>query len=806
MASSVPLRCRLPSIITKSFKGCSEENEIAKKATEPDGQALPDWLSYSSFVTTIDGQAVETGTVVDLPLTYYGPSIPLGDGWTYGGAASPSETGQASPSSTLSTSTSPGAIPSSTTGSQSKSGRTTRPESSATDSSAGLSTSRSTTSDTSFTLSSTSPLSTLSSASGLPISPSSSSASSRSDTQPSTPSPSVTISLTSSTPAVSTIPVASSISSSSSAISSFVPGTSEATHSDSSLIPLLPALLVPLISLLVLGLLILLCFCHRKRTHSGYNSTLTATAGGFGGWLTSSVTRTSSNRWRSAWTPVPVVQEVKGEPITLPTETSALLPGFTAQHHRKSSSINILDDEFVELIKSNQTLLERLRLGLGFQTPSSVASSTKSKDKTQRIISGNTLEKGGGLASGNHKRHARTVTDSSGNATTTSGNKYEPLADEMLFFRKPITTLSSKNSRSTAEDVSGSGGSGSGNRSAGTGSRTRTMTPGGSNVRKPAEKPPLPEGAAEPYWTTENLQSFNLGIPETPETGFYPSSVEDGSGRGPKWRDGGDRLDFPIPPDSAEGLGLEGFTNRFSVASGETEYHSIPEGDAEDVLDRPSVSGISRQLPSSSALFARESDSYRHVSVSAFGSHPSTPPNSSPNRERDNLHPSTSSQSHDRKSPEKSTWRRFSHLFSPSDSSPRPSLDTAPSVQGEVPVLEPGSYGEFGQPLKDVTQSSPNLVSRSTHSQQSQAASIHGSGTTSSAESLADMRTRALRGKRSQPQFLRASLLGEMPPLPGQQRLTATADMKEDQPNQEKTENEGTAAEEKKGWFGKWRS
>ncbi|KAN0124148.1 hypothetical protein V8E53_015846 [Lactarius tabidus] len=56
-------------------------------------QQLPSWLSDStSIATDAAGQPTATfTTVINLPLTYYGPSIPLGtDGvWVYGGSSSP---------------------------------------------------------------------------------------------------------------------------------------------------------------------------------------------------------------------------------------------------------------------------------------------------------------------------------------------------------------------------------------------------------------------------------------------------------------------------------------------------------------------------------------------------------------------------------------------------------------------------------------------------------------------------------------------------------------------------------------------
>ncbi|KAG8999194.1 hypothetical protein FRB94_006383 [Tulasnella sp. JGI-2019a] len=55
-------------------------------------QVLPYWLSASTTTIpnpTFGGTAIVTVAIVDLPLTYYGPSIPLGTNWVYGGSASP---------------------------------------------------------------------------------------------------------------------------------------------------------------------------------------------------------------------------------------------------------------------------------------------------------------------------------------------------------------------------------------------------------------------------------------------------------------------------------------------------------------------------------------------------------------------------------------------------------------------------------------------------------------------------------------------------------------------------------------------
>ncbi|KAJ7471000.1 hypothetical protein FB451DRAFT_324472 [Mycena latifolia] len=62
-------------------------------------QALPPWLS---FTTVTLPQTTET-SLVYLPLTYFGPSIPLGTLWTYGGLSSPAPTSSVASTSTTST-------------------------------------------------------------------------------------------------------------------------------------------------------------------------------------------------------------------------------------------------------------------------------------------------------------------------------------------------------------------------------------------------------------------------------------------------------------------------------------------------------------------------------------------------------------------------------------------------------------------------------------------------------------------------------------------------------------------------------
>ncbi|KAG2147709.1 uncharacterized protein EDB93DRAFT_1205927 [Suillus bovinus] len=73
-------------------------------------QQLPSWMTLATTVyTNAAGQTVTTETTLQLPLTYYGPSIPLGsDGaWTYGGLTSPAASSSSLTTSSTATSFTP---------------------------------------------------------------------------------------------------------------------------------------------------------------------------------------------------------------------------------------------------------------------------------------------------------------------------------------------------------------------------------------------------------------------------------------------------------------------------------------------------------------------------------------------------------------------------------------------------------------------------------------------------------------------------------------------------------------------------
>ncbi|TCD61168.1 hypothetical protein EIP91_008830 [Steccherinum ochraceum] len=80
-------------------------------------QALPSWLTLTSTVITNDDGSVSTSfDTLTLPLTYYGPPIPLGtDGtWVYGGLSSPAPTPTPSSTPPPSPTATPSSIPSAT--------------------------------------------------------------------------------------------------------------------------------------------------------------------------------------------------------------------------------------------------------------------------------------------------------------------------------------------------------------------------------------------------------------------------------------------------------------------------------------------------------------------------------------------------------------------------------------------------------------------------------------------------------------------------------------------------------------------
>nr|XP_031859281.1 uncharacterized protein CI109_005309 [Kwoniella shandongensis]KAA5526353.1 hypothetical protein CI109_005309 [Kwoniella shandongensis] len=730
-----------------------------RAGTAPDGQVLPEWMTYVPYVTTVDGRPITTGSVANLPLTYYGEPIPLRDGWTYGGLTSPTSTPTSRATegfsntaqnhdSVFSTSSASSRSPSASSGRSTPqqinpSGTVSR--SSSVESSAPLS-------------SANSPVSTHTSRSTtLSREPSTSSPLSPLNT-PQTPS------------------------------SSPLPTSNGDSNSHNVLSPLL-GVLIPL-AVIMLIILILLSLYRRNRPNRSTS---------FLKWLTSP----------SHWSPVPTTEPTTrrapgARPLPhspdprSPNEKSALLPGFVAQHHRNSSSLSVarqdeieVDNELHVLAKQNQSLLQRLNLGLGWFSTSSNASRNSSRD-TSRKASGNTLEKGQGggrrIFSGAAAAlgYANTGSKETTPSTARGGGYEQVLDDDQLFFKPPPLTQSSRGTAiSLQTDTTSSSGS---KAQAGPGSSTTARNRGTPQT------------------------SFSVGVPETPGTEagttlIGEADVGEFGTRRSRFTDDGERMHFPVPP----GLGLYGDGtfghhrngNRISVNSDDTEFHSAQSHSIDDIPSSPSGTPI-----------YRTSSEYRHVSVSAFGSHPSTPTRPDPSSTD---HTTSSLSKYSQPSYDPSSGPFFTPILSPSpaqarnDDTIRPignlfgvgltrphsvATEAGSRDSGEVrrswagqPMIDENSLrqghrgviGEFGESLRPPYVA-PTLVSASRQSlfHTSEIGSIHHDTLSSASHSHSGSSSghshaqhdRAVRGKRSQQQLIRASRLGSIgtedviPPLP----------------------------------------
>ncbi|WVW79902.1 hypothetical protein I302_101872 [Kwoniella bestiolae CBS 10118] len=745
--------------------------EMEKRGgTAPDGMVLADWQTYLSYVTTINDTPYTVTTIANLPLTYYGPSIPLGDGWTYGGLESPTGTDNLAPPMTEShtPTTQTEDIPSITSTAQ--------------------------------TLQSTA-----SSATSSSLIPSSSTASSSSQT--------------SAIPSTLTLPPSSSHSTTSPSSTAFMPDTlnnppsdptqppnpspSSADEGRNLLGPLLGAL-IPLV-LAILAILIFFGIYHRNR-HSRDSRYFGLFSKSKWSALPSGPSQTGGKgKSREIGEDDPAIGGIKS-----PNEKSALLPGWTAQHHRRNSQQDLdqVDDELRELARRNESLLQRLNLGMGWlkttPTPSNSSGSSGGFGSVRKA-SGNTLEKGGGkrifspatLASATaalatsglgNKRNKRNT-----NLTVSTEGYERVLEDDQLFFSVPQREDSSNYSRTGSA----------------TGSPPISQDPSGSGMRlsPPAEIRGM------------GSQTFSVGIPITPGTEANDLSMELGDGnRRARWSEDGERIRFPAPPVTGVGLGLyddgtfgrpprlsegnEGVAGRReSYLSAETEYYSAPSHNSS-----PQAASKSTGIP-----IPRDTEDYRHVSVSAFGSHPSTPTRPGRFSQHD------SSQSHRDLSPVRlvspiaspsktpkaqarptsgigSTFHSIRNLFS---STPTPSPGVIGVAEGSSkdkrrsyvgqPLVDDRlkkvsrSMGEFGEPLKQGALVAPTIMQpRPSHS--SEQASIHLSipsqhashSSHSTSGSSSNDATEAshepvVRGKRSKGMLIRASKIGELSrpqPLP----------------------------------------
>ena len=362
------------------------------------------------------------------------------------------------------------------------------------------------------------------------------------------------------------------------------------SNGGSELVPLLPALLVPL-AVLLLAVLLGICLYRRYRSYQP-----------------SSISSSESPRWLR-WLPAPVLALLypsrRGyKPATVPStppprtrdlpatttsdnvrspnEKSALLTGFTPQHHRNSSSLSnvrpaqedMLPNAKAEGQRHEQSLMHRLGLGLGL----GVFSSSPSEP---RKPSGFTLEKG--LSKGSYTAlsppprpgRSRTGTldgtsgrsgtgTATGTADQASSGNLRSIPDEQLFYRVPERTASSKDTSSGNSSYRARAPeSGQPLDAAGKGWFSRFSYSGISG---------LPTDAAAPFWVRTSGESargggqgggdgsarpegdaMSVAVPDTPGTGSGDGSLG-GSlgefGRRMRWSDA-ERLSFPIPPPSA---------------------------------------------------------------------------------------------------------------------------------------------------------------------------------------------------------------------------------------------------------------
>jgi hypothetical protein len=482
----------------------------------------------------------------------YGPSIPLGPDWTYGGITSPpvgrEPTQPAPPSTTTSESI---------------------PESSQSAEPSPITT-QLTTTDIASPSSSLNPLQT--GAGPIETIPSSAIASQ------SFSSPSV-IGISSST----SLSVSPSIPQST---QSSRPTESAPPTNSRKLLPLLPAILVPLLVAIILLLLLIYCFRRRDRSKAGYTTAIGASSGGFGGWLTSSFARRangSGERFTSAWTQVSETDQAVERKDTSPIspvsaenwskshERSALL-GFIPNHHRTSSSIDVArptettneiapavpektEEELEVMADRNQSLLRRLNLGLGWLSVASLVSSKGSGSKS-RIASGFTLEKGNGGtgALGVPKEETESEKTESADKSGTSGMKTTSgsanasaaaLSNDQLFYRPPHDSTSS---RGSTPSIRGSPRRGFFSRFKPETSSKKSKRSSGPSRKSWMSHDVVPEGE-EGKLLREGSEGMSIAVPRT------PSSVEGNkrlSGGVTRW-DSRERLRFPHPPGPGEG-------------------------------------------------------------------------------------------------------------------------------------------------------------------------------------------------------------------------------------------------------------
>jgi hypothetical protein len=385
--------------------------------------------------------------------------------------------------------------------------------------------------------------------------------------------------------------VPSLLSSSPSSVSGAGPSSSSysAPARPDNLRVILPSILAPVVAILILILaLITLCVIVNRRYGDERVGPFTAFRRSLSGCLFGR--STPSPGGQTKWTAVPNPATKQGEPThplsptRPPNEKSTLLSSRGGTQTQELFPLHEADEELVGLAAQNRSLLQRLNLGLGWITPrSSTSSGSVRSTSVNRRTSGNTAEKGlargpvsrtgsnRGDGSPVSRRVSRTPTWTTLPLTTSSeehrhSNERQSsgdipssgVRDEELFYRIPRTTMSSV----ASSRVSPNGGR-TNTHTSHSSSGSRYMSGSGHNSHSSSRRMNtnvvLREGAA-----------VSIGIPETPGTGSVsiPTSSLTGRsgrdevdlgefGRRSRWKEGGERMRFPLPPHDGSGVGGE---------------------------------------------------------------------------------------------------------------------------------------------------------------------------------------------------------------------------------------------------------
>jgi hypothetical protein len=433
------------------------------------------------------------------------------------------------------------------------------------------------------------------------------------------------------------------------------PTQSSPRSSSNNLVPLLPAILVPLLVAIIILLLLIYCFRRRERSKAGYTTAVGASSGGFGGWLTSSFARRangSGERFTSAWAQVPETDQVERKDVSPISPVSAenwakshersTLLGFIPNHHRTSSSIDVTrpeeapavpekpEEELEVMADRNRLLLKRLNLGLGWLSVASLVSS--GSGSKSRIASGFTLEKGNGgtgamgVPNEGSESEKTESADKSGSGSgmkgTTSGSasaSAAALSNEQLFHRPPHDSTSSRGSTSSRSPRRGFF------------SRFKTETSSKKSKRSsgPSRKSwmsydVVPEGE-EGEGLREGSEGMSIAVPRT------PSSIEGSkrlSGGMTRW-DSRERMRFPRPPGTSQGGERESLISTEYVLHcnrADSRYHS-----AESSYSLPSASDEGRQptialVNPAHQPFQSDQSNFARPALSPFGSKESFSP------------------------------------------------------------------------------------------------------------------------------------------------------------------------------------